>query len=278
MKNTIKLMAVLLLFLTGCSSVQQLNENITQPTLKKEPKLIYPIPAQQKNIMGTTTVMFIISKEGSVLKTRIQKSSGSNVLDLAAENYCKKLEFFPAKENGMPISSTMKWDVKFNLEDLSAELDNKIHKVKNLYSEIENSKGAKRQSLERELLAVHDNYIKNLKDGLKINEYLYAVVQPNIKEEWRLITEQHPLTFLLYHDFMNRFGDFDSLSMVKEKMKMALKQDLQFLNQPYNFTSTAGSENKALIIQKIKRLIESNYPDIDLHNFDLKTENQNNIS
>ena len=97
MKNIIISIISALIFLTGCSTIQQsLDKNITQPKLKKESKLIYPVSAQKNNIMGTASIMFTISNEGSVLQTRIYKSSGNKTLDLAAENYCKQLEFFPA--------------------------------------------------------------------------------------------------------------------------------------------------------------------------------------
>ncbi len=276
MKNIIKILAAVLLVLTGCSTVQQsLDKNITRPILKNDPKLIYPIAAQQKNIEGTVSIMFIISKDGKVGESRLYKSSGNTALDLAAENYCKQLEFIPAKENGIPISSTMKWDVQFNLKDLSLSIRSKIREVKSLYSDVEDSKGKERQNLENEILAIHDNCLKDEKDGLKINEYIYAVVKPSIKKEWESLANNLPLTFLLYHDFIKRFKDYDSLNIVKAKMEMALKQDLQLLNQPYNFTKR-DNRNKDVIIQKIKSFFELNYPEINLRNLDLKIKNDNN--
>jgi TonB family protein len=276
MKNLIKLIIIVFILLTGCSQVPQtVNENITDPILKSEPKLIYPINAQKNNIMGTTSIIFIISEEGKVSQTRLHKSSGSKALDLAAENYCKQLVFVPAKENGTPISSTMKWEVKFDLEDLSSEIENKISEVKSLYSKLENSKGEYRQLLEKEILAIHDDCIKNTKDGLKINEYLFSVVKPSIKNEWETLTRNHPLTFLLYHDFISRFTDFDSLNIVKSKMKLAIKQDLQLLNQPNNITISGNGDN-AIIIQKIKKFLEINYPEINNQDLDFKIETENN--
>ena len=84
----------------------------------------------------------------------------------------------------------------------------------------------------------------------------------------------HPLTFLLYHDFINRFKDFDSLDLVKAKMKTALKQDIQYLNQP-NDLNIAANENNAVIIQKIEKFIEVNYPGINLNELRLKTVTEN---
>ncbi len=276
MKNILKLFAVALLFLTGCSVFKPTaDNNIVKPELKNAPPLTYPIEAQKSNIEGNVSVIFIITKEGAVGQSKIFKSSGSKALDLAAENYCKQLEFYPATEKGIPISSSMRWNVKFNLTDLQTTVVIKIEKVRNLYSEILVSGKANRQNLERQVLAIHDDCIKNLKDGQLLNEYLYAVVQPNIKEEWSQLTQFHPLTFLLYHDFINRFKDFDSLNIVKEKMKTALKQDIQYLNQPNDFNSIANGNND-VIIEKIKKFIEVNYPDINLQELQLKNTVENN--
>ena len=275
MKNIFKILAAMLLLLTGCSTFNQLaDKNITVPVVKNKPPLMYPMEAQKNNIEGIASVIFIITKEGTVGQTKLFKPSGSKTLDLAAENYCKQLEFFPVTENGVPISSSMRWIVNFNLADISSDILNKIEDVQNLYSEILISEKSKRQVLERQVLAVHDDCINNLKDGQLLNEYLYAVVQPNIKKEWSSLTQFHPLTFLLYHDFINRFKDFDGLGKVKSKMKTALKQDIQYLNQPSEF-NIAANEDDAAIVQKIEKFIEANYPDINLKELQLKNVTEN---
>ncbi len=275
MKTILKIFIPILLLFTGCSVLKQTaDNNITKPVVKNEPPLIYPIEAQKSNTEGNVSVIFIVTKEGSVGQTKIFKSSGSTALDLAAENFCRQLEFYPAKENGTSITSSMRWNVKFNLTDDQTTIINKIEEVKNLYSEIFISGKNKRQNLERQVLAIHNDCIKNVKDGQLLNEYLYAVVQPGIKEEWSPLTQFHPLTFLLYHDFMNRFKDFDSLNIVKEKMKTALKQNVQYLNQPAEF-NIAANENNAVLIQKIEKFIEVNYPDINLKELQLKNVTEN---
>ena len=275
MKNLLKIFAATLLLLTGCSVFKPTADNITKAELKNEPPLVYPIEAQKSNIEGNVSVIFIITKDGSVGQTKIFKSSGSKTLDLAAENFCKQLEFYPSTENGRPITSSMRWNVKFNLTDKQATIINKIEEVKNLYSQILISGKNKKQNLERQILAVHDDCIKNVKDGQLLNEYLYAVVQPSIKNEWSPLTQLQPLTFLLYHDFINRFKDFDSLNLVKAKMKTALKQDIQYLNQPSEF-NIAAYENNSVLVQKIEKFIEANYPDINLKELQLKNVTKTN--
>ena len=178
-------------------------------------------------------------------------------------------------ENGSPIFSSMRWNVKFNLTEFQTKIVIKLKRLITFILKFLYPGETKRQDFERQVLAIHDDCIKNLKDGQLLNEYLYAVVQPSIKEEWMPLTQYHPLTFLLYHDFINRFKDFDSLNIVKEKMKTALKQDIQYLNQPNDFNSIANGNND-VIIEKIKKFIEVNYPDIKLQELQLKNTAENN--
>lgn len=278
MKNYLKILVTLSLLLVGCSHFSNsVNENVTAPLLKNDPKLIYPFVAQQNNIYGTSTVLFNITKEGVVSETRVHKSSGFEDLDKAAENYCKQLEFIPAKENGTPISSTMRWEVKFNLEDFGNEIKIRIAEVKDLYEDFETANANEKNSIQKDVLKVHDKIISKTKDGLKLNEYLYQVVLPEIRDEWQYLSESYPLTFLLYHDFVTRYSEYDQMSEVKSRLKELIKQDLRHLVAAKDDTSYNGS--KSTIMQKIKTFVENNYPDINLDEFELEIKlKRNNIS
>ena len=278
MKNYLKILVTLSLLLVGCSHFSNsVNENVTAPLLKNDPKLIYPFVAQQNNIYGTSTVLFNITKEGIVSETRVHKSSGFEDLDKAAENYCKQLEFIPAKENGTPISSTMRWEVKFNLEDFGNEIKIRIAEVKDLYEDFETADANEKNSIQKDVLKVHDKIISKTKDGLKINEYLYQVVLPEIRDEWQYLSESYPLTFLLYHDFVTRYSEYDQMSEVKSRLKELIKQDLKHLVAAKDDTSYNVS--KSTIMQKIKTFVENNYPDINLDEFELEIKlKRNNIS
>jgi len=278
MKNLLKIIITISIIFAGCSHVpQSVNENVTEPVLKNEPKLIYPFVAQQNNLHGTSTIIFNITKEGKVSETRVQKTSGFSDLDNAAESYCKQLEFIPAKENGTPISAAMKWDVKFNLENFGNEIKKRIVEVKDLYDDLETATDVEKNSIQKEILEVHDKIISKTKDGLKLNEYLYQVVLVDIKNEWKYLSESYPLTFLLYHDFVTRFDEYDKMDEVKSRLEDLIKQDLRHLNAANDDNYYNGS--KSAIIQKIKSFVENNYPSINLDEFDLEIKlNKDNLS
>lgn len=276
MKNYIKILITLSFLLTACShTILLLEDKITQPVLKEEPKLIYPFTAQQENKFGTSIIVFSISKEGKVEKTQIQKSSGVKDLDNAAEYYCKGLFFSPAKVNGEPIASKMKWTVKFNLKEFKNEIKDKITEVKELYSKAEQLEGSAKRTVQNEILMTHNYIIQEIKDAVKFNEYMYGVVQKNIKNDWEHLTGYQTLTFLLYHDFLIRFGNYDSLCGVQSRFEHALKKDLDYLSVSSNI-GNKDKINRDTLILKISRFVEKNYPNLKLDELDLGMKFKNN--
>ncbi|MCW8849831.1 MAG: energy transducer TonB [Melioribacteraceae bacterium] len=278
MKKLIKILIAVVFLLAACTHVERLpNENIVEPKLKKEPKLIYPFSAQQQSLNGTTTILFTINKNGEVDATRVHKSSGYIMLDEAAEKYCKGLEFIPAYQNGEAIASSMKWEIKFNLKDFGKEIERRVEEVKSLYSDVIDLDGAEKFKAQNDILALHDDMTRNLKDGVKFNEYMSGVVQNSIIYEWEPVVKSFPLTFLLYHDFLTRYKDFDSVSVVKSKLEYALRQDVAYLNEASNISSEYKI-NRVSLIQKIKQFVQKNYPEFDISKLNLEVLDNNNIS
>ena len=278
MKNLIKIVISLVFLLAACTHMDRVpNENVVEPKLKKEPKLIYPFSAQQENIDGTAIVLFNINTKGEVDATRVQRSSGYALLDNAAEKYCKGLEFIPAYQDGEAIRSSMKWEIKFNLKQFGKEIERRISEVKDLYSDIIELEGTERFNSQNDVLMIHDDMVNNIKDGSKFNEYLSGVVQSSIVYEWEPVGKSFPLTFLLYHDFLTRFKDFDSVSVVKSKLEYAIKQDVAYLNEAENL-STEYKIDRANLIQKIKQFVQKNYPEFDVSELNFEIMNNGNIS
>jgi len=278
MKKLIKILIAVVFLLAACTHVERLpNDNIVEPKLKKEPKLIYPFSAQQQSLNGTTTILFTINKNGEVDATRVHKSSGYIMLDEAAEKYCKGLEFIPAYQNGEAIASSMKWEIKFNLKDFGKEIERRVEEVKSLYSDVIDLDGAEKFKAQNDILALHDDMTRNLKDGVKFNEYMSGVVQNSIIYEWEPVVKSFPLTFLLYHDFLTRYKDFDSVSVVKSKLEYALRQDVAYLNEASNISSEYKI-NRVSLIQKIKQFVQKNYPEFDISKLNLEVLDNNNIS
>lgn len=255
--------AILMVVLAACSGGREsLKNDVVEPKLISQPKLIYPITAQLENRSGSATILFEVSKEGKVVATRVHKSTGYKDLDLAAEKFCEALLFKPAMQNGEPIDVHMKWDVKFNLTDSKNEIQKKIIKVKRLYAKLEDLKGTERYEVETEILKLHDEVIAKIKDAMKLNKYIYGVVQKENKQKWENAAGAYPITFLLYHDFIERYGDYDSLKLVKDKLRMSIQKDLQYLE--HNKVDGKARVNQSLLKKKIEKFIENNYPEFGM--------------
>lgn len=277
MKKLTYILLAAMVFLSSCTSSRlALNEDVTNPIVIKEPKLIYPISAQEENNYGTATILFSISKEGVVRKTHVHKSSGYKDLDRAAENYCRGLLFTPALQGGEAIASNMRWEIKFNLNDFSKGMKGQIRQVKNLYKDLRSLRGEERLVAQNEILQLHEEVISKIKDVNKLNEYVYSVIKSESKHNWESVSKTYPLTFLLYHDFISRFEDNDSLYLIKSKMEYAINQDLEYL-QSANNVSNNFRVNRSILIKKIKAFVQNSYPEMKVNNLNPGMKN-NTIS
>lgn len=61
----------------------------------------FPVKAQAKRIQGTVLVFFAIDRTGRVLDFRVRRSSGSPMLDAAAEEMIRRANPLPAMPDGM---------------------------------------------------------------------------------------------------------------------------------------------------------------------------------
>jgi len=74
----------------------------TSPIILTKGDPVYPLEAMRKNIEGNVVVKLLITKTGNVSKALIQRTSNYAVLDSAAIDYSRKLNFIPAQTNGKP--------------------------------------------------------------------------------------------------------------------------------------------------------------------------------
>jgi protein TonB len=87
------------------------------PEIVKEHTPAYPEAAQRAGIEGTVWIKSLISKEGTVLKCCVVRSSGREDLDRAAFEAAQKNTYLPAQdENGNLVSIWIAFRVTFTLE------------------------------------------------------------------------------------------------------------------------------------------------------------------
>ncbi len=68
-------------------------------------KPVYPEADAREKHAGTVTVFFLLSPEGKVLDSKVQKSSGHRALDEAARSALAKCSFTPPMAGGKPVQA-----------------------------------------------------------------------------------------------------------------------------------------------------------------------------
>lgn len=94
------------------------------PELVQNPPPTYPPDALQQGIEGRTIVRAKVGRTGNVLTTAIAESSGSKLLDDAAEAAVRRWTFRPATRFGLAVEREVGVPVIFSIEEtLAAERD-----------------------------------------------------------------------------------------------------------------------------------------------------------
>lgn len=83
----------------------------------KNPAPAYPEAARRRGYEGTVVLTARIDKTGFVLLVGIEQSSGHSLLDEAALKAVKRWQFCPGMLGNIPVESTVRVPVKFDLKD-----------------------------------------------------------------------------------------------------------------------------------------------------------------
>lgn len=259
----------LALFIAGCGILDKQDQpQYTYPTVKNKPRLLYPMEAQENNYSGDAKVFMHISETGEVASVGILESSGYKILDDAALEYCKNLEFEPAKLDGKPVNARMVQEVKFNFLDNDFTAVSYISQLGRLYSLEKNVTAERKDEIRGQILRKHDKFLKDMGDVLNFNVVLENVLLSEITEEWKDFWNSWPLSFLVYHDFIKRFPDYDNIEKVKKSLQQSLVSDLRYITST-PLRRNESVEDKQGLIAKIKMFVQKHYPDIPLDNLEL---------
>lgn len=79
-------------------------------------KPVWPKAALAEQRQGTVTLLFEVENDGTVLRSRVEKSSGHADLDEAAREGIAKCTFMPGTNNGVAVRSTMQMQYVWTLK------------------------------------------------------------------------------------------------------------------------------------------------------------------
>lgn len=89
-----------------------------KPDYLQNPAPAYPEAARRRGYQGTVMLLAHVDKSGMPVRINIEHSSGHTLLDAAALKAVKTWRFSPARLGDMPIDSTVRVPIKFNLNDI----------------------------------------------------------------------------------------------------------------------------------------------------------------
>jgi protein TonB len=85
---------------------QAVQSQFVQLAIKFGPAPPYPRAAEQRRIAGTVTLRIHVDASGNPLEVTIENSSGSPILDQAAQKFVKsRWRFVPAMQDGVPVEA-----------------------------------------------------------------------------------------------------------------------------------------------------------------------------
>jgi TonB family protein len=124
MKPRSRLLYLAVIATALCGSAAQADEPSTTPSTHREPiidfascaKPVYPPASLAAGEVGTVSLGFLINADGSMLESRVNKSSGSDALDQAAREGIMKCKFIPAVDKGKGVKEwatiQYRWQLK----------------------------------------------------------------------------------------------------------------------------------------------------------------------
>jgi protein TonB len=82
----------------------------------RNPPPTYPASARRRGEEGTVTLRVLVSAEGTPERVELERSSGSNALDLAALESVRQWRFAPARRGGAAHEAWVVVPIVFRLE------------------------------------------------------------------------------------------------------------------------------------------------------------------
>lgn len=88
-----------------------------KPAYLKNPAPLYPNAARENGWQGVVILKVLVQKDGTAGEVVVEKSSGHQILDVAALNTVKKWHFLPSRIGNIALISWVQIPIRFILEN-----------------------------------------------------------------------------------------------------------------------------------------------------------------
>jgi TonB family protein len=234
----------------------------TPPSLQQDIQPDYPLLAMRDGLEGSVEMNLLVDRNGDVKRAVVHRSSGYEILDIAAKEFAKKLQYDPARKEGKPIEVWVSRVMHFQLVEKAFLPSAYVDKIKS-FSELafRSSDKIKYQAL-RHILECHEELSEYLgqKPYLNYNRHIGLFIDPKIYQEWKELWEDWPLHYLVFHDFILRYPDSGLKSRAVNSLLYFINKDIAYIEQSEEMDPNRQGK-KDEFVRAIHRFLENDYPD-----------------
>lgn len=234
----------------------------TPPSLQQDIQPDYPLIAMRDGLEGSVEMNLLVDRNGDVKKAVVNRSSGYEILDIAAKEFAKKLQYDPARKEGKPIEVWVSRTMHFQLVDKAFLPSAYINKIKNLSGLAARSSDKIKYQALQHILESHEELSEYLgqKPYLNYNRYIGSFIDPKIYQEWKELWEDWPLHYLVFHDFILRYPDSGLKSRALNSLLYFINKDIAYIEQSEEMDPNRQGK-KDEFVRAIHRFLENEYPD-----------------
>ncbi len=92
-------------------------DSVATPRYSDNPRPAYPWRARARGEQGLVLLSVLVNEQGGVSDVRVTSSSGSPILDKAAQGAVKEWRFHPGRRGSQAVPSWVQVPIRFRLED-----------------------------------------------------------------------------------------------------------------------------------------------------------------
>ncbi len=195
------------------------------PRVKEKLQLDYPLSAQLDRVEGKVLVGVFVNQRGKAEYVELLESSGSGVLDRAALEYARDIEFVPALLDGKPIEAWTKLllryrlsEVPFNPRQWVQDISYYQHKVKTAKDSLQKEKILRK--IYANLYGLSHHVAVN--PDVAVNYYILQVITDEIKQTYQPFWDTFVAPFAVYDDFLHRYPSCSFVDRVKADLEHQL--------------------------------------------------------
>ncbi len=245
----------------SCHSELKREPIIIQPKLLfTEKPFSYPVEAYNLGIEGRTVIKLLVDDEGNIMESSVFETSGSPILDESALEMLNSSVYEPGTIDGVPGIFELHIPVHFrlaNVYDLIEDVDSWFEKAVAYQEEIKDSTTTVNSELYEKLYYHYHDMAREIGHTRSkiVNTVILDIVDNTIRGAWPDHSNEWPLGFLLYKDYIIRYPDSGYRSHAIDGLIRYLERDKKILEH-YSYSKPPFAAIYSLILKELIKVYD----------------------